>query len=392
MNRPLISIYMTIVLDAMGIGIIFPILPSLLKDISHTDNVSLFIGLITVLYAIMQFLFAPLLGALSDRLGRKPVLLLSMGGAVISYLLLSVATTLSLLILGRIIAGITGASLSVAMAYMTDISSAEQRPRRFGLFNAMFGIGFIIGPVIGGLLSDYWVRLPFIAALLLNGCNFLLTLFVLPEPHAKQNHRVDLSELNPLHFFHSLSTKNGLFPIVIIFFILSFAGEAYGICWAMWGQDAFEWNGFMVGLSLGIFGLFQALVQAFLPGPVVRVFGEKGTILSGILCLCAALSAMAFATEGWVIFLIMPLFAIGGIGTPALQSLATNQVDPDMQGRFQGLLSSTISFASIIAPIFFSGFYFAFRNDWPGAVWLIAAIVNVVAIPLVFHAVKFDKK
>lgn len=189
MNRSLIVIFIAVILDAVGIGLIFPILPRLLQEVSHTQNVAPYIGAMTALYAVMQFLFAPVLGVLSDRLGRRPVLLISLGGAAVNYLLLAFAPNLALLFAGRAIAGLTSANLSVAMAYITDISAENERARRFGLFNAMFGVGFIIGPVLGGILGDGWVRLPFVAAAVLNGCNLLLALFLLPETRAPGRRR-----------------------------------------------------------------------------------------------------------------------------------------------------------------------------------------------------------
>ncbi|MCT4717355.1 TCR/Tet family MFS transporter [Enterobacteriaceae bacterium H18W14] len=387
MNKPLIIIFATVILDAMGIGIVFPILPALLNDITHADNAALYLGIMTALYAAMQFVFAPVLGALSDRIGRRPVLLLSLGGAAINYLFLSFSPTLSLLLLGRAFAGMTGASLSVAMAYLTDISPVEKRARRFGVFSAMFGIGFIVGPALGGTLGDYWVRLPFMAASILNGCNFLLALFVLPETRKARRGKINLSAFNPLLPMRWLFTLKGVLPMVSTFFILSFAGEAYGVCWALWGQDAFQWSGYQIGLSLGTFGAFQTLVQIFLPGPAVRILGERGAILGGISCASIALCGMAFATEGWMIFAIMPVFALGSIGTPALQSMATRQVSADRQGQFQGVLSSAVSLASVIAPLFFSLFYFTIRSSWPGAIWLSVIVINLIAIPLVLYGI-----
>lgn len=386
MNKPLIIIFTTIVLDAIGIGIIFPILPSLLKDLTHTSNVALYIGIMTALYAVMQFIFAPVLGALSDRLGRKPVLMISLGGAVLNYLFLTFSPHLWMLLLGRAIAGMTSANVAVAMAYITDITPPEKRARRFGLFNAMFGMGFIIGPVLGGVLGDHWLRLPFIAAAVLNGCNFLMAWFVLPESRPPSREKINLSALNPLRPLRWAFSIRGLLPIVMTFFILSATGEAYGICWALWGYDAFQWNGFWIGLSLGAFGVFQTLVQIFLPGPATRLFGERGAILIGIACACSALVALAFVREGWMVFVIMPIFALGGIGNPALQALVTRQVDPDRQGQLQGVLTSAISLASIVAPLFFSTVYFAVQQEWPGAVWLSVAAVYLIAIPLVLQS------
>jgi MFS transporter, DHA1 family, tetracycline resistance protein len=383
MNRPLIVIFATIVLDAVGIGLIFPILPSLLQDVTHAENVAPYIGIMTALYAVMQFIFAPVLGSLSDRLGRRPVLLISLAGAAINYLLLAFAPNLWMLLLGRAIAGLTSANISVATAYITDISPEDKRARRFGLFNAMFGIGFIIGPVLGGGLGDYWLRLPFIAAAVLNACNLLLAFLVLLESRAPTREKIDLAALNPLSPLRWVFSVRSLLPITIIFFIFSATGEVYGTCWALWGSDTFQWNGLWIGLSLGTFGVCQTLVQALLPGPATKLLGERWAVLVGIACACTALVAMAFANQGWIVFAIMPIFALGSIGTPALQALATRQVDPDRQGQFQGVLASAVSLASIIGPLAFSTFYFVVQKQWPGAIWLSAVVVYAIAVPLV---------
>ena len=383
MNKPLVVIFTAIVLDAVGIGLIFPILPSLLQEVTHADKVAQYIGIMTALYAAMQFVFAPVLGALSDRLGRRPVLLISLGGAAINYLVLAFAPNLWLLLIGRAIAGLTSANVSVATAYVTDISPPEMRARRFGLLNAMFGIGFIIGPVLGGALGDYWLRLPFIAAAVLNAANLLLAFAVLPETRKPSRERIDLAALNPLRPLRWIFSMKSLLPVILIFFVFSGTGEAYGTCWALWGSDAFHWNGLWIGLSLGTFGICQTLSQAFLPGPAVKLLGERTAILTGVGAVCIALAVMAFATEGWMIFAIMPLFALGGIGVPALQSLATRQVGEDQQGQFQGVLASVVSLASIIAPLGFSSFYFVVRDAWPGAIWLSVVALYAIGIPLV---------
>lgn len=388
MNKPLIVIFSTIALDAMGIGLVFPILPSLIKDVTHSDNVALYIGIMAALYAVMQFICAPILGSLSDRVGRRPVLLLCLAGAALNYLFLAFSSSLVVLLLGRAIAGMTSANISVATAYITDISSEEKRARRFGLSNAMFGIGFIIGPVLGGLLGDYWIRLPFIAAAILNGGNFLLALCALPESRTPNREKINFAMLNPFRPLRWAFSMKGLVPIIFTFFILSATGEAYGICWALWGYDVFQWNGFWVGLSLGTFGVCQTLVQAFLPGPAAKRFGERGAALVGIACSCIALTGMAFAREGWIVFALMPVFALGSIGTPALQALATRQVDENSQGKFQGVLASSISLASIIAPLFFANVYFTFQKEWPGAIWISVAVLYVIAIPLVLRSTR----
>jgi DHA1 family tetracycline resistance protein-like MFS transporter len=383
MNRPLVVIYGAIALDAVGIGLIFPILPTLLQDVTHAENVAPYIGTMTALYAVMQFVFAPVLGSLSDRLGRRPVLLISLAGAAINYLFLAFAPNVWLLLLGRAIAGLTSANTAVAAAYITDISPEDKRARRFGLLNAMFGIGFIVGPVLGGLLGDYWVRLPFIAAAALNGCNLLLAFFILPESRTPTKAKIDVAALNPLRPLRWVFSIKSLLPFILIFFVLSATGEVYGTCWALWGSDTFGWNGPWIGLSLGTFGVCQTLAQAFLPGPAVKLLGERAAILTGVAGAAIALIVMAFATQGWMIFAIMPVFALGGIGVPALQSLATRQVDESQQGQFQGVLQSAVSLASIIAPLAFSSFYFVVRAQWPGAIWLSVIVLYAIGALLV---------
>ena len=383
MTRPLAVIFAAIVLDAVGIGLIFPILPSLLQEVTHSQNVAPAIGVMTALYAVMQFVFAPVLGSLSDRLGRRPVLLISLAGAAINYLFLAFAPSLWMLLVGRAIAGLTSANVSVATAYITDITPEDKRARRFGLLNAMFGIGFIIGPVLGGALGDYWLRLPFIAAAVLNACNLLLAFFVLPESRTPSRERINLAALNPLRPLRWVFSMKGLLPIVFVFFVFSATGEAYGVCWALWGRDTFGWNGLWIGLSLGTFGVCQTLAQAFLPGPAVKLLGERAAVLVGVAGACVALVVMAFATESWTIFAIMPVFALGGIGVPALQSLATRQVDESRQGQFQGVLASAVSLASIVAPLSFASFYFVVRAEWAGAIWLSVVVVYAIGAALV---------
>ena len=383
MSRPLIVIFAAIMLDAIGIGLIFPILPALLREVTHSDAIAPWIGVMTALYAVMQFICAPVLGALSDRIGRRPVLLISLFGAAVNYLLLAVAPSVGWLLLGRAIAGVTSANTSVAAAYITDISPEDSRARRFGLMNAMFGAGFIIGPVLGGVLGDHWLRLPFVAAAGLNAVNLLIALFILPESRKGEGGRIDWRTLNPLRPLAWVWSMKRLLPFILIFFVFSATGEAYGTSWALWGGDAFHWNGIWIGLSLGAFGVCQTVAQAVLPGPAAKALGERGAVLTGIACVCVALVVMAAARQGWMVFAIMPVFALGGIGAPALQAMATRQVGAADQGRFQGVLQSAVSLASIVAPLGFSSVYFVVRAWWPGAIWLSVVIVYLLAVPLV---------
>jgi len=376
-----------VLLDAIGIGLIFPILPRLLESVTQDSDISLYVGVMYALYALMQFFFSPVLGVMSDRFGRRPVLLLSLAGAAVDYLLMAFAPVLWLLVVGRAIAGLTSANMAIATAYITDITPEAQRARRFGLFHAMFGIGFIIGPVLGGFLGDVWVRAPFLVAAVLNGLNFLLALFVLPESRPGQRALAfEWRSLNPFRPLRWALKLSGLLPLIGVFFVLNFVGQMYGTVWALWGHDALHWNGVMVGLSLGTFGFFHAGAQAFLPGPITQRLGERNTLYFGMACECAALLVIAFAgtTRGWLVFALMPLFALSGVGMPALQSLATQQAAADEQGGLQGVLASVVSLASIFGPLFFSVLYFAARKTWPGRIWLVGIGVYLFAIPLIW--------
>ena len=384
MNRPLIIILAAVTLDSIGIGLIFPILPKLLEEVTHVENIAPYVGIMFALYAAIQFIFSPVLGVMSDRFGRRPVLLVSLAGAAIDYLFMAFAPELWMLVIGRAIAGFTSANMAVATAYITDITPEEKRAQRFGLFHAMFGIGFIIGPVLGGLLGDVWVRAPFIAAAVLNGLNFALALLVLPESRpGRADTRFEFKALNPLVPLFWAFTLKGLVPLLLVFFILNFVGNMYGTVWALFGYDAFEWNGLMVGLSLAGYGVFHAAVQALLPGPATKLFGEKNALLIGMAFESLGLILTGIASQGWVVFAVLPLFALGGVGVPALQSLTTRKVAEDKQGQLQGVMASVVSLASIFGPLYFAGFYFGIKDWWPGLIWIIGVGTYLLAVPLI---------
>ncbi len=383
MNKALVVILAAVMLDAIGIGLIFPILPALLRDVGHVDDISLLLGIMLALYSACQFLFSPILGVLSDRFGRRPVLLVSLAGAAIDYVIMAVAPHLWLLVLGRAIAGITSANMAVATAYITDITTEEERAQRFGLFHAMFGVGFIIGPVIGGLLGDWWLRSPFLAAALLNALNFALAYFVLPESRkGSADAHFTWETLNPFKPLAWAFNFKALVPLMAIFLILNFVGTVYGTAWAQFSEDQFAFNGTMIGLSLGAFGVFHALAQAFLTGPAVARLGERWALIVGMIFETGAMLTLAFAAGGWVLFAMAPVFALGGIGMPALQSLTTQQVDSDKQGQLQGVLASIVSLASVFGPLLFSAIYASVRHEWPGLIWIVAVGIYLLALPL----------
>lgn len=383
MNKALVVILAAVMLDAVGIGLIFPILPNLLREVAHQSEIATLVGVMLALYSAMQFLFSPILGVLSDRYGRRPVLLISLAGAGIDYLVMAFAPHLWILVLGRAIAGITSANMAVATAYITDISDESQRARRFGYFHAMFGIGFIVGPVLGGLLGDIWVRAPFLVAAALNVANFALALFVLPESRkGDAGTRFEFSNLNPFRPLGWALGFTALLPLMAIFVIMNFVGTMYGTVWALFGQDMFQWSGLMIGLSLGAFGLFHAGAQALLTGPAAARLGEKWALVLGMACELTALAILGIAGQGWILFALAPLFALGGIGMPALQSLTTQKVDGDNQGKLQGVLASLVSLSAVFGPLFFSTAYFAVKSDWPGLIWIVGGAIYLLALPL----------
>jgi DHA1 family tetracycline resistance protein-like MFS transporter len=376
----------TVALDAVGIGLVMPIIPRLLREVGHTGNLGWRFGAFLGLYALMQFLCAPVLGAISDKVGRRPVLLASLAGAAIDYVFMALAPTLTWLFVGRAIAGVTGANMAVAQAYIADITPEAQRTRRFGLFSAMFGVGFILGPVLGGFLGEAWTRAPFLAAAGLNGLNLLLALFVLPESHRNlaesRTRPIDRAAFNPFASLRWAAAFPALLPLMIAFGVLAVVGEVGGTIWVLYGEDKFAWDPWTVGFSLAGFGVFTALAQAFVAGPVAERFGERRTLAIAIVCDAFAYGAIAVATRGWMAFALLPFFCLGGIGHAAIASLLSAQVGEDQQGRLQGVLASLASLASVVGPVVIAQVYFASRAVFPGLVWTIGAGLGLLCLPI----------
>jgi DHA1 family tetracycline resistance protein-like MFS transporter len=381
-KQPGVGVVLTIIgLDASGIGLTLPILPRLLSEVAHTTELGWRYGAFLSLYALMQFLFSPLLGIWSDKVGRRPVLLASLAGATIDYLFLALAPSLSLLFVGRAIAGITGASQAVASAYISDVTSEAQRARRFGQLSAFQGLGFIAGPLIGGFLGDLWVRGPFVAAAVLNGITFCVTLFLLREPARHRHAQQFETSLNPIKPFQWALSIPSLLPLLLIYMVFTLIGQVGASIWVIYGADQFSWTPFWIGVSIACFGLGHALAQAFIAGPLAERFGERFTLLLGVFADASASVALGFATRGWIAFALMPLFCLGGIGFPALQSLLTRQADAQNQGRLQGVLASLLSLTSIVGPLGISALYFAYRARFPGLVWVAAASLYIIMLP-----------
>lgn len=393
MPRAIPVILTTIVLDAAGIGLTLPILPRLLQEVGHTGDLGWHFGAFLSLYALMQFLFSPVLGAVSDRFGRKPVLLISLAGAAVDYLFMAFAPSLLLLFIGRAIAGITGANTAVATAMVTDLTPETQRARRFGQLSACFGIGFIAGPVIGGLLGEVSVRAPFMAAALLNAANLLLAFLVLRETRPPQAETSGAAvAFSPFGLFTWDSGFRALLPLIGAYVVLALVGEVGGTIWVLYGQDKFDWSSITIGISLAGFGLFHAGIQAFLAGPISERWGERRALFISIVADSIAYVLIALATKGWMVFALLPLFCLGGIGAPALQSLMTSRVPADRQGRLQGLLSSMTSLASIFGPLLISTVYFMSRSTFPGLVWIAGAALYWLCVPALLLRTKSEEQ
>jgi DHA1 family tetracycline resistance protein-like MFS transporter len=378
-----ISVVLIIVaLDFVGIGLTLPIIPRLLGEVAHTSDLGWRFGAFLSLYALMQFIFSPILGIWSDRVGRRPVLLCSLAGAAVDYVFMAVAPSLALLFAGRAIAGITGASQAVASAYIADVTSEGDRARRFGQLNAVQGLGFIAGPVIGGLLGTLWIRAPFMAAAALNGVTFLVTLFVLREPQRHAHTEGEAAFLNPLKTFQWALSVPALLPLLIVFLVFTLVGQVGGSIWIIYGSDRYGWTPFMVGVSIGFFGLLHAIAQAFVAGPMTERWGERFALIVGMATDSLACVLIAFAARSWMAFALMPLFGLGAVGLPALQSLLSGKVDPRKQGRLQGVLASLTSLASIVGPLATSSLYFAYRASFPGLVWIAGAALYLISVPV----------
>ncbi len=388
MKRPLVVIFSTVAIDAAGIALIFPILPALLRSMIGKDEISSLFGAMLALYAFMQFIFAPVLGVLSDRYGRRPVLLLSLAGSTIDYLVMAFTPYLWLLFVGRAMAGLTAANMAVATAYIADITPESERAHRFGLFHAFFGAGFVMGPVIGGVLGDIWLRDPFLAAAALNGINLLVALFILPESHQPKRKPIDWQALNPFVPLRWAFTFCALIPLLLVFLLIYLVGQTYSTVWVLFVEDRFHWTGTVIGLSVGAFGALVALSQAFATGPVTRWLGERGTLLLGIVCEVVALLILAFAQASWIAFALLPLLAFGGIGVPALKALQTNAVDPEHQGQLQGVIASLVSLTAIFGPLVFSWIYALSRPGWTGLVWIVGVAIFALTVPIVLAVPK----
>jgi DHA1 family tetracycline resistance protein-like MFS transporter len=395
-KNALLFIFITLLIDCTGIGIIIPVTPKLIQELIGGDisEASKYGGWLAFAYGIMQFLFSSVLGGLSDRYGRRPVLLISLLGLGIDYIFLAFAPTMFWLFVGRIIAGISGASFTTASAYIADISEPEKRAQNFGMVGAAFGIGFILGPLIGGLFADFGSRVPFLIAAGLSLLNAVYGYFVLPESLSQENRRAfDWKRANPIGTFINLKRHKEIIWLIVAVFLLNIAGQSPQSTWTYYTILKFDWSTKMVGASLAFIGLSIAIVQGGLIRIIVPKLGQKKSVYLGFLFSLIGYILFAFANQGWMMFAFMVPFALGGIAMPAIQGIISNRVPANEQGEMQGAITSLISVTSIIGPVLMTELFYSFTQNnsslyFPGAPFMMSAILVTISLAIAMFTLK----
>lgn len=389
-------IFITLLLDVIGIGLIIPVFPQLIEQLTggNISQASQWSGWLTFVYAIMQFVCAPIIGNLSDKYGRRPVLLLSLLGFGIDYIFLALAPTIWWLFVGRIIAGIFGASMTTATAYIADISTNENRAQNFGMIGAAFGVGFIIGPALGGLLGELGPRVPFIAAAGLTLINVIYGYFVLPESLDKAHRRAfDWKRANPLGSLMQLKKYKGLGGLILALVFLYIASHSVQSTWTFINIEKFNWSTSMIGISLTVVGVLVAAVQGGLIRFINPKLGNEKSIYVGFILYAVGLFLFAFATKSWMMFAFLVPYCLGGIAGPALQAIMSGNVPQNEQGELQGALTSLMSVTAIIGPIFMTNLFAWFTRpgaivNFAGAPFLAGAVLMLISALIAFRTMK----
>lgn len=383
----LFFIFLTVVIDTVGLGIIIPVMPALIRELIHGDlsMASQYGGWLTFCYAFTQFIFASVLGNLSDRYGRRPVLLFSLFGFSINYLLMGFAPSITWLFIGRLVAGITGASHTVAAAYIADISTPEKKAQNFGLLGAAFGLGFIIGPVLGGLLGQYGPKIPFFAAAALSLCNLIYGYFVVPESLKPEFRRPFLwRNANPIGAFRHMKRYPQIYALISCIFLINIAAHAVQSTWSYYTMEKFGWDEKMVGLSLGFIGVLLTIVQAGLLRIIIPKLGLPKAILLGLLLYSLSLPLMGLAPTTQFLFASSFIYVFAGIAGPAVQSMISNLTPSTEQGQIQGGIASLISLTAIIGPLLMSSLFSFFTKKgtalyFPGIPFIAGGILAFTA-------------
>ncbi|KUY20991.1 tetracycline resistance MFS efflux pump [Elizabethkingia miricola] len=382
-NTAIGFIFITMLIDITGWGIIIPVIPKLIEELIHGDisEAAKYGGWLSFAYAFTQFIFAPLVGNLSDKYGRRPIILISLLGFAIDYVFLALSPNIIWLFIGRVIAGMTGASITTASAYIADISTEENRAKNFGLIGAAFGMGFIIGPVLGGLLGQFGSRVPFYAAAVLCLINFIYGYFILPESLDKDHRReFEWKRANPIGSLFMLKKHPKMSGLILVLILIYIGAHAVQSNWSYFTMYMFGWKEKEVGLSLGLIGLLVGLVQGLLIRWINPRIGNERSIYYGLGLYAIGMLLFAFATESWMMFAFLVPYCLGGICGPALQSVITGNVSKQEQGELQGALTSLMSATAIIGPPLMTNLFFYFTHDqapfqFPGAPFFLAFIM-----------------
>lgn len=392
----ILFIFITILLDAIGIGLIVPIFPEVIRKFGIEEAlVSTYFGYFISLYSFMLFIASPFLGSLSDRFGRRPLLLISLCGAGLDYLLMAFAPNLLILFIGRIISGLSGASITVASSYIADISNNKNRTANFGMIGAAFGIGFVIGPALGGFIGSFGHQWPFIMAAIFSLTNFLFGLFVLPEslPIEKRNKKIDFSKMNPFKSVYKALFDKKSFVLIWVFFLTNLAGQSHPSIWSLYTQYKFGWNSWQIGLSLTIVGLAFGLGQGVTTRLITPKLGEYKSVIYGTFLLTISFILYAISTRPWMIYATISLLLITSIVIPSLQSMIAKDVLEHEQGELQGTLVSLTSITSIIGPLLYTGLFSYFTHKehfhFSGAPYIGAAMISLLCLIVILL---FSKK
>jgi len=393
-------IFITLLIDVTGFGLIIPVMPKLIEHLLGITDISVasqYGGWLTFAYAFMQFIFAPILGNLSDKYGRRPVLLFSLFGFGIDYLFLSFAPSIAWLFVGRLIAGVTGASFTTASAYIADISTPENRAQNFGMIGAAFGLGFIVGPMIGGLLGELGARIPFLVAAGLALANCLYGYFVLPESLDKEHRRpFEWKRANPIGSLMQLKKYPAVGGLVVSLVLVYLAAHAVQSNWSFFNIEKFKWSPKMIGISLGVVGLLVSVVQGGLVRVINPKIGNEKSVYIGLGLYSLGLLLFAFASQSWMMFVFLIPYCLGGIAGPALQSIISGHVPPNEQGELQGALTSLMSATSIIGPPLMTNLFAYFtRTDapvyFPGVSFLLGSVFMIASALWAYFALRNEK-
>jgi len=380
-------IFVTVLLDMLALGVIVPVLPRLIEEFRHGNvaSASEFIGLFTTTWALMQFFFAPVLGMLSDRFGRRPVILLSNFGVALDYAIMALAPTLWWLFLGRLLSGITTSSIPTATAYISDVTAPDKRSRAFGILGAAFGLGFVLGPAVGGWLGNINPRLPFWVAGAFSLLNAFYGLLVLPEslPAERRQPSLPWKNANPLGALRLLISHRELLELAVVNFLGYLAHEVYATVFVLYAIYRYGWNERTIGISLAVVGIAQMFNSAVLVGPFVKRFGDRHSLFAGLFFGALGFALFGWAAVGWMFLIAIPINALWSLAGPPAQSLMTQRVSPSQQGELQGALGSMRGIAMVIGPGIFASlfaFFISPGHRFPGAPWYLAAFLLLVAL------------